>query len=104
MKLITYQYLQLHYIVQTMLCSVSLTSELVFGVDVRVYEQEVIVVPVLLLASFLGTLILVLLLRFCPERVDRIRAKTRGKGQRSRRNLHGIDGEYRGNLVRSQEI
>ncbi|XP_062395169.1 tyrosine-protein kinase STYK1b isoform X2 [Sardina pilchardus] len=61
---------------------------------VRVYEQEVIVVPVLLLASFLGTLILLLLLRFCPERVDRLRAKTGSKGQRtprSRRNLQGID-------------
>lgn len=78
----------------------SLTSALVFGVDVRVYEQEVIVVPVLLLASFLGTLIVLLLLRYCPERVDRIRTKTSGKSQRSRRNLQGIDGEYRGKLVR----
>lgn len=75
----------------------SLTAGLVFGADVRVYEQEVIVVPVLLLASFLGTLILILLLRFCPEKVDRLRAKTVINGQstqRSRRNLQGIDGEY----------
>ncbi|XP_041964083.1 tyrosine-protein kinase STYK1b [Alosa sapidissima] len=60
---------------------------------VRVYEQEVIVVPVLLLASFLGVLILLLLLRFCPEKVDRLRpsASKGSKGQRSRRNLQGID-------------
>ncbi|XP_012684582.2 tyrosine-protein kinase STYK1b [Clupea harengus] len=64
---------------------------------VRVYEQEVIVVPVLLLASFLGTLILILLLRFCPEKVDRLRAKTVINGQstqRSRRNLQGIDAPF----------
>ncbi|KAG5270806.1 hypothetical protein AALO_G00172520 [Alosa alosa] len=64
-----------------------------FCADVRVYEQEVIVVPVLLLASFLGVLILLLLLRFCPEKVDRLRpsANKGSKGQRSRRNLQGID-------------
>ncbi|KAL2084107.1 hypothetical protein ACEWY4_019625 [Coilia grayii] len=61
---------------------------------VRVYEQEVIVVPVLLLASFLGTLILLLLLRYCPERVDRLRVKAGKNGARTphpRRNLQGID-------------
>lgn len=61
---------------------------------VRVYEQEVIVVPVLLLATFLGTLILLLLLRFCPERVHRLQAKTALNGgvrNQRRRNLQGID-------------
>ncbi|XP_063055357.1 tyrosine-protein kinase STYK1b isoform X2 [Engraulis encrasicolus] len=59
---------------------------------IRVYEQEVIVVPVLLLASFIGTLVLLLLLRYCPERVDRLRVKSPSKnGTRSRRNLQGID-------------
>ncbi|XP_030606256.1 tyrosine-protein kinase STYK1b [Archocentrus centrarchus] len=56
--------------------------------EIRVYEQEVIVVPVLLLASFLVTLVFILLLRFCPERVDRLRPKPK---ETSRKNLQGID-------------
>uniref|UniRef100_A0A3Q4G107 Serine/threonine/tyrosine kinase 1b n=1 Tax=Neolamprologus brichardi TaxID=32507 RepID=A0A3Q4G107_NEOBR len=55
---------------------------------IRVYEQEVIVVPVFLLASFLITLVFILLLRFCPEKVDRIRPKSKVT---TRRILHGID-------------
>ncbi|XP_071771312.1 tyrosine-protein kinase STYK1 [Centroberyx gerrardi] len=35
---------------------------------IRVYEQEVIIVPTLLLLFFLGTLLAVCLLRYCPER------------------------------------
>uniref|UniRef100_A0A674MNM9 Serine/threonine/tyrosine kinase 1b n=1 Tax=Takifugu rubripes TaxID=31033 RepID=A0A674MNM9_TAKRU len=53
------------------------------------YEQEVIVVPVLLLASFLVTIVFILLLRFCPEKVDRIRPKA--SKSPNRRVLHGID-------------
>lgn len=54
------------------------------------YEQEVIVVPVFLLASFLITLVFILLLRFCPEKVNRIRPKSKVT---TRRILHGIDGK-----------
>lgn len=57
--------------------------------EIRVYEQEVIVVPILLLASFLVTLVFILLLRFCPEKVDRIRPKAPKSS--NRRVLHGID-------------
>ncbi|XP_064166174.1 tyrosine-protein kinase STYK1b [Anguilla rostrata] len=62
--------------------------------EIRVYEQEVIVVPVLFLFTFLVMLIFLLLLRFCPEKVDRIRPQNIGsvmRPQRSRRNLQGID-------------
>ncbi|XP_036394112.1 tyrosine-protein kinase STYK1b [Megalops cyprinoides] len=62
--------------------------------EIRVYEQEVIVVPVLLLMSFLVTLVFLLLLRFCPEKVDRVRPQSVAsvvRPQRSRRNLQGID-------------
>ena len=64
------------------------------GVEIRVYEQEVIIVPILLLASFLVTLVFILLLRFCPEKVERIRphAKQSPYRQKPRRALHGIDG------------
>lgn len=55
------------------------------------YEQEVIVVPILLLAAFLVTLVFILLLRFCPEKVDRIRPKP--SKPTTRRVLHGIDGK-----------
>lgn len=56
--------------------------------QIRVYEQEVIVVPILLLASFLVTLVFILLLRYCPEKVDRIRPR---KTVTTRRILQGID-------------
>uniref|UniRef100_A0A8C6SEX6 Serine/threonine/tyrosine kinase 1b n=1 Tax=Neogobius melanostomus TaxID=47308 RepID=A0A8C6SEX6_9GOBI len=63
--------------------------------EIRVYEQEVIVVPILLLAAFLVTLVFILLLRYCPERVDRIRPenlKNSCRAQHSnRRVLSGID-------------
>ncbi|XP_045069697.1 tyrosine-protein kinase STYK1-like isoform X2 [Coregonus clupeaformis] len=62
--------------------------------NIRVYEQEVIIVPILLLASFLVTLVFIILLRFCPEKVDRIRPQNTvatSRSQRSRRQLHGID-------------
>ncbi|MEQ2207337.1 hypothetical protein XENOCAPTIV_010729, partial [Xenoophorus captivus] len=59
--------------------------------EIRVYEQEVIVVPILLLASFLITLVFILLLRYCPEKVDRIRPR---KTVTTRRILQGIDGKW----------
>ncbi|KAI1885813.1 hypothetical protein AGOR_G00207650 [Albula goreensis] len=64
--------------------------------EIRVYEQEVIVVPVLFLMAFLIMLVFLLLLRFCPEKVDRIRPQNAGSvvranDRRSRRNLQGID-------------
>lgn len=46
-------------------------------------------VPILLLASFLVTLVFILLLRFCPEKVDRIRPAA--SKSPNRRVLHGID-------------
>lgn len=69
--------------------------------EIRVYEQEVIVVPILLLASFLVTLVFILLLRFCPEKVDRIRPKAKSP---NRRVLHGIDRKLEANapISRSQ--
>lgn len=62
--------------------------------EIRVYEQEVIVVPILLLAAFVVTLVFILLLRYCPERVDRIRPENLKKSfrpQQNRRVLSGID-------------
>ena len=53
-------------------------------------------VPILLLASFLVTLVFILLLRFCPEKVERIKPKAKQSAyrQRARRTLQGIDGEW----------
>lgn len=59
--------------------------------EIRVYEQEVIIVPTLLLASFLVTIVFIFLLRFCPERVDRIRPQA--SKVTTRRILQGIDGK-----------
>eukprot|EP00063_Salmo_salar_P034832 XP_014009667.1 PREDICTED: tyrosine-protein kinase STYK1-like [Salmo salar] len=62
--------------------------------NIRVYEQEVIIVPILLLASFLVMLVFIILLRYYPEKVDRIRPQNTvatSRSQRSRRQLHGID-------------
>ncbi|XP_071387579.1 tyrosine-protein kinase STYK1b [Centroberyx affinis] len=75
--------------------------------EIRVYEQEVIIVPVLLLASFLVTLVFILLLRFCPEKVDRIRpqaSETSVRSQRSRRVLHGIDAPPGINVLEHESI
>lgn len=62
-----------------------------YSTEIRVHEQEVIIVPILLLASFLVTLVFILLLHYCPERVDRIRL--RPQKSPTRRVLHGIDGK-----------
>ncbi|GAA6220536.1 tyrosine-protein kinase STYK1-like [Lates japonicus] len=70
--------------------------------EIRVYEQEVIIVPVLLLASFLVTLVFILLLRFCPEKVDRIRPQASKSA--SRRVLHGIDAPPGINVLEHESI
>lgn len=62
-----------------------------YSAEISVHEQEVIIVPILLLASFLVTLVFILLLHFCPERVHRIRS--RAQKSATRRVLHGIDGK-----------
>ncbi|KAM3873642.1 tyrosine-protein kinase STYK1b [Diretmus argenteus] len=75
--------------------------------EIRVYEQEVIIVPILLLASFLVTLVFILLLRFCPEKVERIRpqaSETSFRPQRSRRVLHGIDAPQGINVLEHESI
>ncbi|XP_068612139.1 tyrosine-protein kinase STYK1b [Brachionichthys hirsutus] len=70
--------------------------------EIRVYEQEVIIVPTLLLASFLVTLVFILLLRYCPEKVDRIRPKSSKSGVR--RVLHGIDAPPGINVLEHESI
>ncbi|XP_035498102.1 tyrosine-protein kinase STYK1b [Scophthalmus maximus] len=70
--------------------------------EIRVYEQEVIVVPILLLASFLVTLVFILLLRFCPEKVDRMRPKA--SKSTTRRVLHGIDAPPGLNVLEHESI
>ncbi|KAJ8289907.1 hypothetical protein GJAV_G00006630 [Gymnothorax javanicus] len=75
--------------------------------EIRVYEQEVIVVPVLFLFAFLIMLVFLLLLRFCPERVDRIRppnVRSRNRPHRSRRNLQGIDAPFGINPLEHENI
>uniref|UniRef100_UPI0037E84D6E tyrosine-protein kinase STYK1b n=1 Tax=Semicossyphus pulcher TaxID=241346 RepID=UPI0037E84D6E len=70
--------------------------------EIRVYEQEVIIVPILLLSGFLVTLVFILLLRFCPERVDRIRPQASKQG--TRRVLHGIDAPPGINVLEHESI
>ncbi|KAL0985128.1 hypothetical protein UPYG_G00153240 [Umbra pygmaea] len=62
--------------------------------EIRMYEQEVIIVPTLLLATFLVILVFIILMRFCPEKVERLQPQkvlSPSRPQRSRRQLHGID-------------
>lgn len=70
--------------------------------EVRVYQKEVIVVPILLLSSFLITLVFIFLLRFCPERVDRIRPQV--SKSTNRRVLHGIDAPPGINVLEHESI
>ncbi|TRY89334.1 hypothetical protein DNTS_023624 [Danionella cerebrum] len=71
--------------------------------EIRVYEQEVIIVPVLFLMTFLVTLVFILLLRFCPEKVDRIQP-TSIRATRTRRNLQGIDAPLGLNALEGEPI
>uniref|UniRef100_A0A3Q3XEQ2 Protein kinase domain-containing protein n=1 Tax=Mola mola TaxID=94237 RepID=A0A3Q3XEQ2_MOLML len=70
--------------------------------EISVHEQEVIIVPILLLASFLVTLVFILLLHFCPERVHRIRP--RAQKSATRRVLHGIDAPPGINVLENESI
>uniref|UniRef100_A0A671MHY5 Tyrosine-protein kinase STYK1-like n=2 Tax=Sinocyclocheilus anshuiensis TaxID=1608454 RepID=A0A671MHY5_9TELE len=71
--------------------------------EIRVYEQEVIIVPVLFLMSFLGTLVFLLLLRFCPEKVDHLQPRS-SRATRTRRNLQGIDAPLGLNALEGEPI
>ncbi|XP_029920219.1 tyrosine-protein kinase STYK1 [Myripristis murdjan] len=87
--------------------------------EIRVYESEVIVVPTLLLLTFLCTLLAVCLLRFCPER-RRARATAPRPAQPSqpyqrsshrhtqrhshRRDLQGIDAPPGLNALEHEEL
>ncbi|XP_016389285.1 tyrosine-protein kinase STYK1-like [Sinocyclocheilus rhinocerous] len=71
--------------------------------EVRVYEQEVIIVPVLFLMSFLVTLVFLLLLRFCPEKVDHLQPRS-SRSTRTRRNLQGIDAPLGLNALEGEPI
>ncbi|XP_013868069.1 tyrosine-protein kinase STYK1b [Austrofundulus limnaeus] len=70
--------------------------------EIRVYEKEVIVVPILLLASFTVTLVFILLLHFCPEKVDKLRP--RSQKANTRRMLHGIDAPPGINVLEHESI
>ncbi|XP_044064959.1 tyrosine-protein kinase STYK1b [Siniperca chuatsi] len=70
--------------------------------EIRVYEQEVIIVPIFLLASFLVTLVFIFLLRFCPEKVDRIRPQASKLA--TRRALQGIDAPPGINVLEHESI
>lgn len=62
--------------------------------EIRMYEQEVIIVPVLLLLSFVVILAILLLLRFCPEKAHKVRPRNTFRASRGpTRILNGIDGE-----------
>lgn len=62
--------------------------------EVRTYEQEVIIVPVVLLFSFLVILVIVFLLRYCPDKVHKVRPKgMHSITRRPTRITNGIDGE-----------
>ncbi|XP_026173306.1 tyrosine-protein kinase STYK1b [Mastacembelus armatus] len=69
--------------------------------EISVYEKEVIVLPVLLLASFLVTLVYIFLLRFCPKKVDRVRQRG---SKTTRRALHGIDAPPGINVLEHESI
>ncbi|XP_061675755.1 tyrosine-protein kinase STYK1b isoform X2 [Syngnathoides biaculeatus] len=71
--------------------------------EIREYEKEVIIVPIMLLAIFVVTLVFILLLRFCPEKVDRIRLGT-GMKPTFRRELHGIDAPPGINVLEHESI
>ncbi|KAJ8005161.1 hypothetical protein DPEC_G00143770 [Dallia pectoralis] len=61
---------------------------------IQMYQQEVIIVPTLLLGCFLVILVFIILLKFCPEKVNRLQPQNNVapfRPQRSRRQLHGID-------------
>ncbi|CAB1351160.1 unnamed protein product [Coregonus sp. 'balchen'] len=81
--------------------------------DVTVYQQEVIIVPVLLLASFLVTLLIVLLMRYCPGKGNRRRptitlarphSTSRSSRHSARQNLQGIEAPPELNPLEHEEL
>ncbi|XP_077431678.1 tyrosine-protein kinase STYK1b [Vanacampus margaritifer] len=70
--------------------------------EIREYQKEVIIVPLLLLATFVVTLVFILLLRFCPEKVERIRLSSLKPNYR--RELHGIDAPPGINVLEHESI
>ncbi|XP_028326093.1 tyrosine-protein kinase STYK1b [Gouania willdenowi] len=70
--------------------------------DIRVYQQEVIIVPIFLLSSFLVTLVFIILLRYCPDKVERMRLKS--SQSTPRRVLHGIDAPPGINVLEHESI
>ncbi|XP_052003509.1 LOW QUALITY PROTEIN: tyrosine-protein kinase STYK1-like [Xyrauchen texanus] len=71
--------------------------------EIRVYEQEVIIVPVLFLMSFFVMLVFLLLLKFCPEKVDRLQPSSI-RATRTRRNLQGVDAPLGLNPLEGERI
>ncbi|XP_062848653.1 tyrosine-protein kinase STYK1b [Trichomycterus rosablanca] len=73
---------------------------------IRLFEPEVIVVPLLLMLSFVIILAILLLLRFCPEKVHRVGPKFTLKKpkQGAVRNLRGIDAPAGLNALEGESI
>ncbi|XP_066539801.1 tyrosine-protein kinase STYK1b [Hoplias malabaricus] len=75
--------------------------------EIRVYEQEVIVVPVLMLMGFLVTLVIILLLHFCPDKARCLLPTDSHSSThtvKSRRTLHGIDAPRGLNALEGESI
>lgn len=73
---------------------------------VRVYEPEIIIVPLLLMLSFFITLMVLLLLRFCPEKVQKISSKKFiGLSKRGKiRTVRGIEAPQGLNALEGESI
>ncbi|XP_017321230.1 tyrosine-protein kinase STYK1b [Ictalurus punctatus] len=73
--------------------------------EIRMYEQEVIIVPVLLLLSFVVILAILLLLRFCPEKAHKVRPRNTFRASRGpTRILNGIDAPPGLNALEGESI
>ncbi|KAL7887113.1 hypothetical protein AOLI_G00048340 [Acnodon oligacanthus] len=75
--------------------------------EISVYEQEVIVVPVLLLMAFLVTLVILLLLHYCPEKTRCLlpsNSLSSTHTPRNKRMLRGIDAPLGLNPLEGESI
>ncbi|TSL82550.1 Tyrosine-protein kinase STYK1 [Bagarius yarrelli] len=73
--------------------------------EIRMYEQEVIIVPVLLLLSFTVILVILLLLRFCPEKVPKVHPRSvRRASHAHHRIINGIDAPPGLNALEGESI
>ncbi|XP_060777078.1 tyrosine-protein kinase STYK1b isoform X2 [Neoarius graeffei] len=73
--------------------------------EVRTYEKEVIVVPVLLLGSFVVVLVILLLLHFCPEKVQKVLPRNaRRMSHAPSRIINGIDAPPGLNALEGESI